>query len=107
MSVVSVYAVFADADKAEALARALGAYRRALNRERFVAVVESIEDDGIEDVYDVNVAGVHAFDANGLYVHNCGEQPLPAYGCCCLGSVNLTQFVRDPFGEGVSNPGIG
>ena len=28
----------------------------------------------------------------------CGEQPLPSYGCCCLGSVNLTVFVRDPFG---------
>jgi ribonucleoside-diphosphate reductase alpha chain len=28
----------------------------------------------------------------------CGEQPLPAYGCCCLGSVNLTRFVRKPFG---------
>jgi ribonucleoside-diphosphate reductase alpha chain len=29
----------------------------------------------------------------------CGEQPLPPYGCCCLGSVNLTRFVRQAFGE--------
>ncbi|MGH9893217.1 MAG: ribonucleotide reductase N-terminal alpha domain-containing protein, partial [bacterium] len=29
----------------------------------------------------------------------CGEQPLPPYGSCLLGSVNLTCFVRDPFGE--------
>lgn len=27
----------------------------------------------------------------------CGEQPLPAYGCCCLGSIDLTRFVRSPF----------
>src|SRR6185503_14569382 len=27
----------------------------------------------------------------------CGEQPLPSYGCCDLGSVDLTRFVREPF----------
>jgi ribonucleoside-diphosphate reductase alpha chain len=28
----------------------------------------------------------------------CGEQPLPNYGACLLGSINLTRFVANPFG---------
>ena len=30
----------------------------------------------------------------------CGEQPLPSYGCCDLGPIILTRFVRYPFGFG-------
>jgi ribonucleoside-diphosphate reductase alpha chain len=32
----------------------------------------------------------------------CAEQPLPPYGCCCLGSVDLTRFVAEPFSEKAS-----
>jgi ribonucleoside-diphosphate reductase alpha chain len=29
----------------------------------------------------------------------CGEQPLPPYGACLLGSINMARLVSDPFGE--------
>ena len=93
---------FADAEKRDRLQTALASYVRAMNDERFLATFDSLEEDSVEEVFDVSVAEVHAFDANGLYVHNCGEQPLPAYGCCCLGSIDLTRFVRDPFGTDAS-----
>ena len=32
----------------------------------------------------------------------CGEQPLPPYGACLLGSINLARLVEDPFGEGAA-----
>ncbi|HMD58949.1 MAG TPA: LAGLIDADG family homing endonuclease, partial [Steroidobacteraceae bacterium] len=88
---------FADTIKDARLRAALGGYRRELNRERFIATVCAIEPAGDEPVYDVQVPGINAFDANGLHAHNCGEQPLPPYGSCLLGSVNLTHYVRDPF----------
>jgi ribonucleoside-diphosphate reductase alpha chain len=88
---------FADSDKAARLEALLLRYRRSLNRERFTAVVESIKEAGNEDVFDVQIPGINAFDANGLYVHNCGEQPLPPFGACLLGSINLARLVEQPF----------
>lgn len=32
----------------------------------------------------------------------CGEQPLPDYGCCCLGSLNLTAYIKNPFTDEAS-----
>ena len=88
---------FADRDKMLRLQGLLSGYRRQLNRERFVAEVDGIEADGEAEVYDAQIPGINAFDANGLYVHNCGEQPLPPYGACLLGSINLAALVKDPF----------
>jgi ribonucleoside-diphosphate reductase alpha chain len=88
---------FTDSNKAAQLDFALKNYQRSLNRERFVATIESIAPDGFEDVFDIQVPGINTFDANGLHAHNCGEQPLPPYGSCLLGSINLTRFVKKPF----------
>ncbi|WP_420428196.1 LAGLIDADG family homing endonuclease [Algiphilus sp.] len=90
---------FSDTTKARKLSAAMGSYRRALNRERFVDEVVDIIAEGVETVYDAQIPGKSRFDANGLVAHNCGEQPLPDYGCCCLGSINLSAFVRDAFGD--------
>ncbi len=84
---------FAHDGKQNRLDAALDSYDRAMNRERFVATVQSIDQDGTEPVYDTTVEEVHSFDANGLYVHNCGEQVLPVGGVCLLGNLNVTQLV--------------
>ena len=94
---------FSNMKKKQSLKNLLEGYQRNINRERFLANVTECLPAGVEEVYDAQVPGVNAFDANGIYVHNCGEQPLLPNEACNLGSINLKLMVIEKDGKMVIN----
>lgn len=85
---------FLQEEKQNKLQSLLALYNRGPYKEDFSATFESLVKENKEEVFDITVSDIHRFSANGLLVLNCGEEGLPAWGVCNLGSINLSALVR-------------
>ncbi|MEM7255729.1 MAG: adenosylcobalamin-dependent ribonucleoside-diphosphate reductase [Pseudomonadota bacterium] len=75
-------------------------YRRMRARHMWNAIMSSTYDfaePGFILIDEINEMNNNWFCEDIRATNPCGEQPLPPYGSCLLGSVNLTKFVLDPF----------
>lgn len=86
---------FLTSAKQEKVAGFIREKKRMTNREFFITRVADVEPAGTADVFDTSEPVTHSVVANGIVAHQCGEQGLPGWGVCNLGSLGLSAFVRD------------